>query len=195
MGHIAANCHATWEQVEPKRGGPQQTVPSRPNPHVSYLDGEVGLPAQPSATTSAAPAADPVLQFGTIPARINMMGSAQEPVPLSVFGLNMMAPSQLKDACIQEPVPLQTFGLTMMTCSLPAELRKEVTPITASDTEPAGQAEEERGDTRHRQSDTRPAGQAKERGDTHHRQGTRHRVGAPGEPAIRLTGERGDQSP
>lgn len=112
MGHIAANCRATWEQVEPKRGGPQQTVPSRPNPHVSYLDGEVGLPAQPSATTSAAPAADPVLQFGTIPARINMMGSAQEPVPLSVFGLNMMAPSQLKDACIQEPVPLQTFGLT-----------------------------------------------------------------------------------
>ena len=61
----------------------------------AYLEGGVQQLTQSTATLGAAPTADSMPQFRTIPAQISMMSGAQELATWFGFGLNQMAPQQL----------------------------------------------------------------------------------------------------
>ena len=94
-----------------KRQAAQQPMSNRSNTQVSYLS---------------------VPQFGTIPARINMIGGLQEPAKLTGLGLNQMEPKYVQPANIQEPATLHHFGLNMMVPVWTSPLTREVTSISLS---------------------------------------------------------------
>ena len=131
-GHTAADCKADWGQVKGRRrAAGKASNSSKSNSQVAYLEGgALGAP-QPAAAPSTAGNQEAAPQFGTIPARFNMIGGSVEPNRIGLgFGLNQMEPEYVQPTNIAEPTPLQHLSLNMMVPAGPSPPTREVNPVT-----------------------------------------------------------------
>ena len=123
-GHTAAECKADWDQVAGRRRVADKGAPSGKPSRVANMEGSAP-PAtlQQAAAPNAAGRAEGMPQFGTIPARINVLGGAAEPNRVGLgFSLNHLGPEFVQPTNIAEPEVLrpQPFSLNMMGPAIPS---------------------------------------------------------------------------
>ena len=123
-GHTAAECRADWAQVASRRRTADKGAPPGKPSRVAHMEGSAP-PAPPpqAAAPRAADRADGMPQFGTVPARINVLGGAAEPNRVGLgFSLNHLGPELIQPNNIAEPEVLrpQPFSLNMMEPARPS---------------------------------------------------------------------------
>ena len=137
-GHMAAKCKADWDQVAGRRRLAGKGANSgKPSSQVANMEGSAP-PAtlQQAAAPNAVGHSEGMPQFGTIPARINVLGGAAEPnrvglgFSLNHMGLEYVQPTNIAEPEVLRPLP---FGLNMMVPARPSPPKEEVTPVTPSE--------------------------------------------------------------
>ena len=117
-GHTAAECRADWDQVAGRRRTADNGAPPGKPSRVANMEGSAPpAPPQQAAAPNAAGRAEGMPQFGTVPARINVLGGAAEPNRVGLgFSLNHLGPEFVQPNNIAEPEVLrpQPFSLNMM---------------------------------------------------------------------------------
>ena len=109
-------------------------TPRKSNSQVAYLGGGAPATPQQAAAPSTAGNQEGMSQFGTIPARINVLGGAVEPNRVGLgFSLNQMEPEYVQPTIIAELTPLRPLGLNIIVPARPSPSRWEVTPVTPSE--------------------------------------------------------------